>query len=241
MLDLASSEVRRRRWLFSGLERYRNKYRHDWRDIAFQRTLQLLDRAGVTSPAPKVAVHGFEIVRSATATRPAIVAVVHSPVDAVVNRLFEEAGIPWVLLAQRAEQTKQRARLLGLSGVLEVIPQTSDALLALRRSLAEGRTVCACVDFAVRTDPAEEAELFVSPAIFDLAKRTRSPIVYGYSKVTDDGAIDVTFGLPGVDPATVSPEAVAEDFIAWMRADRGDRRSWVVRRWAPSQPPNDKL
>jgi hypothetical protein len=230
LLDLTWSRASRLGWLFRGLGQYRNKWGHDWRELLYPQILERLDRTGRRC-VPRVAVHGFDLVRASAAAKPTIVVAVHSPVDAVLNRLFDEAGISWVLLAQRAEQTERRARLLGLEGALEIIPQTSDALLSLRRALAEGRVVCACVDFAVRPDRRTPADLFVSPALFDLAKRTGAAVVYTHAQVMSDGAIEVTCAAPRIDPATVSPEGAAEDFVAWLRDDRGDRRSWGVRRW----------
>lgn len=230
LLELTWLRASQQGRLFSGLERYKNKFRHEWRDILFLQVLHHLDSAGVGS-VPKVAVRGFEIVRSAAATKPTMVVVVHSPVDAVLNRLFEEACISWITLAQRAEPARRKARLLGLSGPLEVVPQTSDALLALRRILAQRRAVCACVDFAYRPDRAVEANLLVSPALFDLAKRTGAAVVYAHTKVTDDGVIDVTCAAPRIDPSNTTPEAWAEDFAAWLHDDQGDRRSWAVRKW----------
>ena len=230
LFEMTWFKANRLGWLFDGLEQYRNRFRHAWRDILFLRLLRYLDRAGVHC-VPKVAVRGFEVIRSAATKSSVIVVLVHSPVDAVINRLFDEAGLPWVLIAKRAESTRLKARLLGLAGALDVIPLTSDSLLATRRSLAQGRNVCACVDFTLRADP---GALFVSPALFDLAMRTGSAVVYAYTKVTNGGIIDVTCAGPRIDPSVATSKAWAEDFVAWLRDDQGDGRSRTVRKWVES-------
>lgn len=231
LFEMTWSEANRLGRLFDGLAEYRNRFRHAWRDILFLRVLRSLDRAGVRF-VPKVAVRGFEIIRSAATKGPVIVVLVHSPVDAVINRLLDDAGLPWVLLASRAQSTRVKARLLGLAGALDVIPLTSDSLLATRRSLAQGRAVCACVDFTIRSEP---GALFVSPALFDLAMRTGSAVAYAHTRVTDGGTIEVTCAAPRIDLSVSTPDALAEDFVAWLRDDQGDGRSRTVRKWVDAR------
>jgi hypothetical protein len=163
---------------------------------------------------------------------PPIVVMVHSPVDAILNRVFHEAGVSWTLLATGSAKVLKRARLLGLAGELDTVPRTSDALLALRRKLADGRVVCACIDFVRPPNRSARGHVFVSPALFDLAKRTGCPVLYADTAVMEDGIVQATFAAPRVGQRAVSAEAWAEDFIAWLKTEQGDRRDWAVRKWS---------
>jgi hypothetical protein len=226
--DATWAEVKALGEYFAGAERHRNKRAYGWREIMFERMLILLDRAGLGSP-PDVITHGREILRQAAEDGPTVVLTLHSPVDAVLNRLFDEAGIPWVLLATRAEKIIPRARLLGLRGPLEVVGRDDDSLLTLRRHLREGRAVCACVDFVWPKHLARR-RVFVGPALFEFGIRTGCAIVYADTRVTDDGRIDVAYTLPRV-AANASADAHAEDFIAWLKLERGETRLLAVRKW----------
>lgn len=216
--------------LFAGGELYRNRFGYAWRSILFLRILNRLDRAGICC-LPTVSVRGFETVRAATdGGRPVIAVMVHSPADAAINRLFDEAEIPWTLLAVAPERAARKARRLGLSGDLDAIPRNNDALLAMRQRLGAGRSICSCIDFAYKTGP-DAGRVLVSPTLFELAKLTRTRVVYADANVTRDGVIELAFAAPRVDVATSTAEACAEDFIGWLRTERGDARRLVLGKW----------
>jgi hypothetical protein len=233
LLDLTWTAARRYGRFFAGAELYRNGQAYGWQSMLLRRVLVSLDRAGVRC-IPNVTVHGMDILRTAAAeTKQPIVVMVHSPVDTILNRVFREAGISWTLLATRADRVLRRARLLGLSGELDTVARTNDSLLVLRRKLTEGQLVCGCVDFVQAPNRSARGHVFVSPALFELAKWTGSPIVYADTAVLEDGTIEATFALPRLDAAEATALAAAEDFIAWLKTDRGDRRDWAVRKWVP--------
>jgi len=216
--------------LFGGGALYRNRFGYDWRSILFLRVLKRLDRAGIRC-LPKVSLSNFEAVRAVTdGGRPIIAVMAHSPADAVINRVFAEAKIPWTLLAASLKGVAPKARQLGLRGELDVIPRNNDALLAIRQRLGAGRSICACIDFVDKAGSTAGC-IFVSPILFELAKLTRSRMIYADASVTRDGTIELVFATPRVDLAASPAEACAEDFIDWLRAERGDRRQFKVRKW----------
>jgi hypothetical protein len=232
LLDLTWTAARRHGRLFAGAELYRNRHAYGWQSLLFRQVLMRLDEAGVRS-IPRVSVRGLDILSAAAAEMPPpIVVMVHSPVDAILNRVFHEAGVSWTLLATGSAKVLTRARLLGLAGELDTVPRTSDALLALRRKLADGRVVCACIDFVRPPNRSARGHVFVSPALFDLAKRTGCPVLYADTAVMEDGIVQATFAAPRVGQRAVSAEAWAEDFIAWLKTEQGDRRDWAVRKWS---------
>jgi hypothetical protein len=228
LLTSTWSATARHRFLFSGRALYFNRFGHRWRDILLLRILRGLNRAGVRC-APILSARNFDVLRDRVdGGRPPIVVLAHAPADAAINRLFDEASIPWTLLAASPSGAIRKARLLGLAGELDVITRNSDALLSVRQRLAAGRLICACIDF---TQPSEPGQVFVSPALFEVAKMTRSPIVYADVRVRDDGVVEVVFAAPRIALATSAGMTCAEDFIDWLRTERGDQRPLSVLRW----------
>jgi hypothetical protein len=235
VFDLTWAAARRKGRLFSAAEIYRNGHAYSWQSKLFQRVVGSLDRAGVAF-VPSVRVQGLELLRSSCGgPRPPMVVMVHSPVDAAINRVFREAGIDWAVLSAKTETLQRRARLYGLVGPLNIVLRDSDSLLAIRRNLAAGKLVCGCVDFTNPPRKTARGHLFVSPTLFDLAKLVRSPVVYADTAVLEDGTIDVTFALPGVMTANATGEPRPEDFIAWLKTTRGDQRDFGVGPWAARQ------
>ncbi len=216
-------------FLNAGAELYDNCYGHDWKDILLPRVLRRMERAGVPF-TPKVVVSGLDLLR-ADAKRPIVCITVHSPVDAVLNRIFIEAAFPTSVLAAGAGATTRRARLFGLRGDLDVIIRTDDALLMMRRRLADGWLVNGCVDFTRRMAGSLRRDVFVSPAMFDLARMAGASILYAGTRVSDEGAIEVALASPRIDVSASTGEACAEDFIAWLQTAHDDQRDFRVMRW----------
>jgi len=223
--------ARRLRILFAGAEVYHNRFGRDWRDWLLLWILREMHRVRL-QVTPRVRIRGIELLLSNADRRiRTIVVTTHSPVDAVLNRVFQENGFASTLLAKKNDRIVRKARLLGLQGELDTIARTSDALLIMRRKLNEGRLIVACVDFTLPRTGSFRVDLLVSPAMFELAKSVRASLLYADTWVSADGAIDVAFGQPGIDMAASSADMLAGDFISWLHGELGDRRKLRVMKW----------
>ncbi|KAB2310420.1 hypothetical protein F8A87_08745 [Betaproteobacteria bacterium SCN2] len=216
---------------FRGAAMMRNRFSFPWQDMLFLRLLEEMQRAGLAC-RPKLKLANAGLLDSAKESQPMIVVTVHSPVDASLNRAFEECGLDWTLLAA-GESAASKARLLGLQSELDLLIRSSDTLLLMRRKLRDGKLVCANIDDARRRPGSLYCDVFVSPAMFQLAIGIKARVVYAFTRVTDAGEIEASFGKPAVDAAACSAEDYARDFIAWMRDAQNDRRKWQVREWVP--------
>lgn len=219
----------RLRFLFAGGETYRNRFGRNWREMLLLRLLRAMERCGKPRP-PQIKIVGANIL-DACRGRPTIVITMHSPIDAVLNRVFQEAGLPSTLLVDKTARINRKANLLGLRGSLDTIGRTSDALLMMRRKLHEGRLICACVDFTWPTDGSFEVGLRISPAMFELARSLRTTLIYAESWVTDDGVVKIAIATPRTDISAAMAAATSADFIAWMRDDLGDCRPMATQKW----------
>jgi hypothetical protein len=221
----------RLQFLFAGAELYRNRFGRNWREMLLLRLLRQLDRAGL-GYKPAVRITGLDLLlANATNKNRIIVVTMHSPVDAVLNRVFREHDIDSSLLVDRSASIQKKAQLLGLKGELDTIGRTSDALLIMRRKLGEGRLICACVDFTWPSDGSFYVDLLVSPAMFELARSLKASLIYAEAWVAHDGHIEVALGRPGIDVAASTADTLGADFIAWLQRSLGDRRAMRVMKW----------
>jgi hypothetical protein len=227
--------LERRPFWLSGAVSYRNPYRFDGMTVALVALVRHLQKR---QRRPRFDVHLVgqalleERIRSGQA---AIIVTVHGPCDAAINRVLEARGLKWTLLAA-APEVVGKARLLGLEGALDVITQSKDTLLALRRKLREGRWVVADVDFASRRDRWAQLPPALSPALFELAPRVNVPLLYLWSRFQGPRVIELTFGEPGPGLGSASGEDLAIDFQRWLKV-QGDLRPWRIDRWVQAGSP----
>lgn len=232
VFDACWDMVSRHGYFFRGAAMLRNRFSFRWQDIVFLKLMEEMKRSGLNY-RPKLTLDNAGLLLQPEQRQPLIVTTVHSPVDAILNRVFEEARIGWTLLAA-GEGATYKARLLGLQAALDMVTRSSDTLLLLRRKLREGRLVCANIDDAQRRSGSLYCDVFISPAMFQLATSVKARVVYAFVKADDDGSIEVSFGNPAVDSAGGTAQDYAHDFIAWLRDAQGDRRNWQVREWVPT-------
>lgn len=227
----AWQNARRLSFFFKGQESCYNEMGWNWREMLLLRMLRELSRSGCDDP-PEVVIHGLDaLVSNAKQAIPTIVVTMHSPVDAVLNRIFRENGIPSSLLAAKPKRPKEKARLLGLAGDLDVVSRGSDSFLEIRRKLGEGRMVLACVDFPQPRPSSYYVDVAVSPALFELARKLKVAVLYADTWVSDDGKVQVAYATPRLDVASSAADVVAQDFIAWLQTEQGDRRHISVQKW----------
>ncbi len=218
-------------FFFKGEETYYNQLGRNWRELLLLRLLRELSRHGCLS-SPEVVVQGLDVLASnARNAVPTIVVTTHSPVDAVLNRVFQENDIPSSLLAGKPKKVREKARLLGLAGDLDLIGRSSDTLLAMRRKLGERRMVLACIDFPLSRPHSYYVDVAVSPALFELARKLKVALLYADTWVSSDGKIQVAYATPRLDLTLSSAETVAADFIAWLQTEQGDNRHLKVMKW----------
>lgn len=233
----AWDKASRHDYFFRGVAMFRNRFSYDWKDIFFLRLLEEMEYQGIAY-SPKLKLANAELLRQSPPSRPLIVTTVHSPVDAILNRVFEECGINWTLLAA-GEGATYKANLLGLGTTLDLVTRSSNTLLLLRQKLREGRLVCTNIDDAQRRPGSLFCDIFIAPAIFQLAISVKANVLYAYAMVGDDGVIEVEFGSPAIETSGCTAHDYADDFIAWLRNSQNDMRKRHVREWVPTK--KDKL
>lgn len=220
-------------FLFRGAALFRNGFGYPWKDILFLRLLEEMQGFGVAY-MPRLRLLKRELLLQAADSPPLILVTVHSPVDAILNRVFEECGIRWTLLAAR-ERAAQRARLLGLRTEVDIVERSSNTLLVLRQKLREGKLVAADVDYARRRRNSLYCDVFMSPAMFRLAAAVNAKVLYAKTRVNGDGLVEVEFGSPAVAANECTARDHAVDFMDWLRENQGDRRPWRIQEWSPKK------
>jgi hypothetical protein len=228
-VDRVYRTFERRPYWLSGAASYGNPYRFDEMTVALVELISHLQRRE-RRPCFDVQLVGEALLDERIRRGQAgIIVTVHGPCDAAINRVLEARGLKWTLLAAGPDVVR-KARLLGLDGALDVITQSKDTLLALRRKLREGRWVVADVDFAQRRDRWARRPPALSPALFELALRLNTPLVYLWSRFKGPRVIELTFGEPGPAPGSASGADLAVDFQQWLKL-QGDLRAWSIDRW----------
>lgn len=233
VFDRCWAQVTQHAYFFRGAAMMRNRFSFPWKDILFLRLLEEMERSGLHY-RPKLKLTNAELLHQPNMGQPLIVPTVHSPVDAILNRVFEEDHIDWTLLAAGEGATK-KARLLGLQSDLNLVTRSSDTLLLLRRKLREGKLVCADIDYPRRRPNSLYCDIFLSPVLFHLAVSTKAKVVYAFARVGDKGRIEVCFGNPAVDTTGCTARDYAQDFIAWLHDAQNDPRKRQVREWTPTK------
>lgn len=224
-------------FFFRSVDSFRNRFSFDWRSMLFLYLMEELSRAGVHY-RPRLRTINDEVLWQNPPSQPVIVATIHSPVDAALNRVFAEKGVEWTLLAAGQGAVK-KADLLGLEKPLDLVTRTSDALLTLRRKMREGKIVCADVDFAKRRRKSLFCDICLSPVLFQLAVASGVSVFYAYTRVTEEGIIEIEFGKTMTDMECGTALDYAEDFIAWLRNMEKHPRNWKIREWKRGK--KDKL
>ena len=105
---------------------------------------------------------------------------------------------------------------------LELIPNDRLSLARISRALKAERLVCCAVDYR---DPSSKTYSLISPAIFELARRTATPLYFAKNSVADDGTVEIAIDGPfPVQDALRS----AQDMIGYINADRRQPKSLQV-------------
>jgi hypothetical protein len=218
----------------SGAMLYRNLSAYRANDIILYRILAAMTRRGLHF-RPRLLVSGADLLSSVAANgRAGVIVSVHVPQDAAINPVLEGLGLAWTLLAARLSVTK-KAKLYGLQGDLDVTLRSQDSLLELRRKWRGGSWILADVDDPDWKTMGDQMPIEISPSLFVLAGKLKAPLFYCYTKASEEGEVELTFAASTLDTATASGEALAEDFITWLRDRMGDRRPWQIGKWTPSQ------
>lgn len=214
-------------YLFRQAEFCKNPNGYHWREMLFLRILDEMRRVQLTYvPRFQIGADDVDLLLSKTkGPAPVIVVTTHSPVDATLNRVYRQNGIEFSVLAT-GPGVIAKAELLGFIGKLDVTVSSKDSLLIMRRKLAERKLISACVDHSVPRAGTPLSDVFISPAMFELAVRTGASVIYAWTTVSDEGIILLSFGAPDDGLNSPSAEALGNDFIGWLRSEQGDRRRW---------------
>jgi len=222
--------IQRYRWLFRGRELSSNRYGIDWKNFAFMRLLRLVG-AGQGRFVP-----GIRVVNDAALTElveskaRVVVVTIHSRVETVMNRVFEERDIPYSVIAV-ATAPQRASEMLGLKGTVDLIPLGDDSLLIARKKLTDGRVLCTCADFTVRAPATLYHDNYIAVGLFEFARKCRARLVYAFTKVNEDGNVEISMARPTLDEEQASPVALAGDFVDFIRAISPDGRDWTVGPW----------
>jgi len=226
--------INRFKWVDRALQAYRNNFKHPTREITFRMVLREMDRSG-RPYKPRLLVEGLEELRACLDEgRPTVVTTLHSPLVEALPRLYEELDLPTTTIVDHPERVQRNARIIGMKGRIDHVKLAPDCLFLLSRKLKSGGLVSNCVDF-VDPERREGSGVFISPAMFDFAKRTSSAIVYAKVTLTDEAAIKIRFAKSMPNPAKSSAEDLAEDFIRWLVHDQRDPRQFSVREHVQDQ------
>jgi len=222
--------ILRYRWLFRARMSSGNRYGIDWKNFAFMRLLGLVDAGqGRFVPGIRV-VNDAALAGLAEKNTRIVVVTIHSRVDTVMNRVFEERGIPYSNIAI-ATAPQRFSKLLGLKGTVDLIPLGNDSLLIARKKLMDGRQLCTCADFTVRAPATLYHDKYVAVGLFEFARKCRAQLVYAFTKVTEDGTVEISMARPTLDEEHASPNALAGYFVDFIRAISPDGRDWKIGPW----------
>lgn len=118
---------------------------------------------------------------------------------------------------------------------LELIPNGRLSLAHAMQALKKQRLVCCAVDYQ---DLALKTYSLVSPAMFELARRTATPLYFAKNTVADDGTIEVA--IDGPFPV-VDAVRSAQDMIDYINAGRCQPKSLKLRALSDDASPESEL
>lgn len=218
------------RWLFRGRELSGNRFGIDWKNYAFIHLMRSVND-GPDRFVPRVrVVNNAALTDLVEKNERVVVVTIHSRVDTALNRVFEERGIDYSVIAI-STGTQRSSTLLGLKGSVDLIPLTEDSLLTARKKLSSGRVLCTCADFTVRAPATLYHDNYVAEGLFDFARKCGAYLVYAFTKVCEDGTIEISMATPTLNEQRASPHALAVDFINFVHANSPDGRDWKVGPW----------
>lgn len=102
---------------------------------------------------------------------------------------------------------------------IKLIPNDHLSLVRVARELASGRSLCCAVDYQ---DPILKTYRYISPVLFELAKRTGRPMYFGRPGIAEDGTPTLT--VDGPHHVTDALDS-ARHFIAFINQGRRTPRS----------------
>ncbi|MEP1949963.1 MAG: hypothetical protein ABJL87_12175 [Anderseniella sp.] len=212
-------------FLFDGFVSSGNPRGYKVHEVVYLRLLRLLHRVK-PGFVPQVTVVNEDVLMHITRNgSPTIVVAVHSPVDAVLSRVFQERAIQQSVLAANPRTVAEKAGILGFQGEQNFIVKTENTLLQIRRDLRLDRTVHLCVDYT--QESSDGTALFISSAVFRIAELMTLNIVFSDAQVTPDGYINVHMHTHTGTEAD-SPHVIATAFVHWLKTVRGHTRKWAL-------------
>lgn len=222
--------IHRYRWLFRGREVSGNRFGIDWQNYAFMQLMRSVnDRPDRFVPRIRV-VNDTALTDLVEKNERVVVVTIHSRVDTVLNRVFEERGIDYSVIAV-STVTQRLSELLGLQGSVDLIPLTENSLLTARKKLSAGRVLCTCADFTARVPSTLYQDNYVAEGLFAFARKCGARLVYAFAKVCEDGTIEISMATPAIDEQRASPHALAVDFVDFIRDRSPDGRDWKIGPW----------
>jgi hypothetical protein len=194
------------------------------------RLLELVDRGGQRFTPGLHVLNDAALMDLVAEDAPTIVVAMHSRIEYVLNRILEERGIEYSVIA--ISSAAQRAsELLGLKGRIDLVPLSSDTLLLARKKLREGKIVATSVDFTVREPGTLYHDKYVAESLFEFASERGAQLLYAHTSVSEDGNVVVRLSRPRIDEAQSSPRALANDFVDFVAALAAEPPHWKVGPW----------
>ncbi|WP_010138115.1 hypothetical protein, partial [Oceanicola sp. S124] len=207
----------RLRWLLEGRALYKNRFRIPWQNyVAAKLVTRLLP--GGRLPQALLRLRGA--LPAGTAPAP-VICLAHSRLTFALQQALGDAGLAPVLLRSPKrrdfEDGKLRAPRLEDR---DFIPADSRALIEIRKAVKAGRPVLAPLDLTLRRPGTLYQDRYLGTALFDMADRLGTPLVFAALQVTDEGAIAVTLAPapPGTDRAAA--------FTAFLTRETGSAPGW---------------
>lgn len=216
---------KRLEFLFDAFSSSGNPWGYDVHQVVYLRLLRMLHRIK-PGYVPEVTVVNEDIFTHVARNRsPTIIVTIHSPVDAVLSRIFQERAIQSSVLAANPRTVAEKAVILGFQGRPDFIVNTENTLLQIRGDLRRNKTVHLCVDYL--EDNSGDTSFFISSAIFRIAEIMQPNIIFSDTEVTQDGRISLHMHVHNV-AETGSPHDIAGAFVRWLKTTRGHTRNWTI-------------
>jgi lauroyl/myristoyl acyltransferase len=182
-------------------------------EIALDLAMTVLARRGLDVPA-KVRVEASEDAVAALRSRRSVfLASPHMVMTKQVIVYMKSLGCEPAILSWRP-----RNELPGHVDAADIIKQSEAFLLRIRQMLKDGRLVCAMVDSIepsrrTVTYTSVRGEFYVAPALFRIARKCGSAVVFSAGRLAPDGVIEISI-TKAQEPALVSEMSLSDSFAA---------------------------
>ena len=211
-------------------------YPQDWRNHVYIDLLISMKRH-YQDFCPEVIIHGEDIILDELKRgTPTVFLGIHSRLSTSFYVLFERYKIKWaVISAYRPDKGKapyisSRANLFGITTPLNLVPNSRDSLLLVRRLIRDNTVICCAPDYKRKDIQVVINHVYISPGIFEFCLRLNTLMVYAIPTVLENATIDLNLSSPRRAREFETADEIIADFTKYVESVTKLPRNWIVQK-----------